>query len=145
MESRLPANATPLWTCPKCRRQFARARQQHICSAGTRAKVLKNRREEVVALFEALERQAKALGPVEFVARERYIILRSKHIFADVIMLADSLRVVVHLPVMARHALFKKITADRKWVSHTAKVRNAAELEQLQPFLRAAWDYAQTY
>jgi hypothetical protein len=141
----LPATVSSQWTCPKCRRQFARKQQQHICGAGTREKILKNRREEVVALFAALERQAKELGPVEFVARERYIILRSTHIFADVIMLADSLRLVVHLPKMARHPLFKKITADRHWVSHTAKVRKASELEQLQPFLRAAWEYAQTY
>lgn len=136
---------TRLWTCPKCRRQFARTKQQHICSAGTREKVLKNRREEVVALFAALEHQAKQLGPVEFVARERYIILCSKHIFADVIVLADSLRVVIHLPKLVRHPLFKRIHAERQWVSHTAKVRKLAELEQLQPFLRAAWEYAQTY
>ncbi len=136
---------TRLWTCPKCRRQFARTKQQHICSAGTREKLLKNRREEVVTLFAALEDHAKQLGPVEFVARERYIILRSKHIFADVIMLADSLRVVIHLPKLARHPLFKKISADGRWVSHTAKVRKLAELEQLQPYLRAAWEYAQTY
>jgi hypothetical protein len=139
------ATASSLWTCPKCRRRFARAQQQHICSAGTREKVLKNRREEVVALFAALERYAESLGPVEFIARERYIILRSNHIFADVIMLGDSLRIVIHLPRMARHPLFKKISAERQWVSHTAKVRSRAELEQLQPFLKGAWEYAQTY
>ena len=141
----MSAALSPLWTCPKCRRQFARPRQQHICSAGTREKVLKHRREEVVDLFAALERQARSLGPVEFIAREHYIILRGKHIFADVIMLADSLRLVIHLPRMARHPLFKKITAERQWVSHTAKVRKVAELEELQPFLKAAWDYAQSY
>jgi predicted transport protein len=137
--------ASSLWTCPKCRRQFARAQQRHICSAGTRATVMKNRRQEVVELFAALERQVKSIGPVEFIARERYIILRSKHIFADVIILADSLQLVIHLPRMARHPLFKKISADRQWVSHTAKVRKPAELDQMQPFLRAAWEYAQTY
>ena len=107
--------------------------------------MLKNRREEVVALFAALERQVKSIGPVEFIARERYVILRSRHIFADVIVLADGLRLVIHLPRMARHPLFKRIVADRQWVSHTAKVRKVTELEQLQPFLRAAWEYAQTY
>ncbi len=138
-----PANKQ--WTCPKCRRKFVRAQQQHICSAGTRTEVLKNRREEVVALFEALEQQVKRFGDVEFIARERYISLCSKHIFTDVIMLADCLRVVIHLPKMARHPLFKKIVADRSWVSHTAKVRKQAELEQIAPYLRAAFDYAQTY
>lgn len=142
----MPSKTDPTpWTCPKCRRQFARPLQRHICSAGTRNEVLKDRREEIVDLFAALEQQVKNIGPVEFIARERYIILRSKHIFSDVILHADSLRIVIHLPRMARHPLFKKISAERQWVSHTAKVRNKAELEQLQPFLRAAWEYAQTY
>jgi hypothetical protein len=136
---------TTSWTCPKCRRRLARKQQQHLCSAGTREKVLKNRREELVELFAALERQVKGIGPVEFIARERYIILRSKHIFADVIILADCLRVVIHLPKMARHPLFTKIIVEGPWVSHTAKIRNAADLEQLQPYLHAAWSYAQTY
>ena len=142
----MPVKPAPKrWTCPKCRRKFARAQQRHICSAGTRTAVLKNRRAEVVALFEALERQVLRFGAVEFVARERYIILRSKHIFSDVILLADSLRVVIHLPRIARHPLFKKIVADGRWVSHTAKVRKAEELEQIVPYLRAAWEFAQTY
>jgi hypothetical protein len=98
-----------------------------------------------VELFAALEQQAKSIGPVEFIARERYIILRSKHIFADVIILADCLRIVIHLPKLVRHPLFRKINAERQWVSHAAKVRNPAELEQLHPFLHAAWAYAQTY
>jgi hypothetical protein len=137
--------ATKPWTCPKCRRKFARKQQRHICSAGTRADVLKDRREKVVDLFAALEQLARSFGPVEFIARERYIILRGKHIFTDVVLLGDALQLVVHLPRLARHPLFRKIVADRTWVSHTAKVRNVAELEQLRPFLRAAYDYAESY
>jgi hypothetical protein len=137
--------APKLWTCPKCRRKFARKLQRHICSSGTRAEVLKDRREEVVDLFAALEQVARSFGPVEFIARERYIILRGKHIFTDVVILGDALQLVVHLPRLVRHPLFKKVVADRKWVSHTAKVRTQAELEQLQPYLRAAFEYAESY
>lgn len=142
----MPVKPAPtLWTCPKCRRKFARKQQRHTCGAGTRADVLKDRREEVVGLFAALERQAKNFGPVEFIARERYIILRGKHIFTDVVILGDALQLVIHLPRLVRHPLFKKIVADRKWVSHTAKVRSLEELAQLEPFLRAAFEYAESY
>lgn len=141
----MPATATPSWICPKCRRAFARAQQKHICSAGTRAAVLKNRREQVVELFAALEQHVKTFGPVEFIAREKYIILRGRHIFADVMLLADGLLIAIHLPKLARHPLFKKIIAEGKWVAHTAKVRTASELEALQPYLRAAWDHSLTY
>jgi predicted transport protein len=136
---------TAKWICPRCRRRFARANQRHTCNAANRAEVLKNKRPETVSLFEALEAQVKSFGPVEFVARERYVILRGKHIFADTIVHADSLRLVIHLPLMARHPLFKRIVADRKWVSHMAKVRSLHELEQLTPFLRAAYDYSLSY
>lgn len=141
----MPAPTKPSWSCPRCRRKFARVKQQHICSSGSRQAVLKKRRPEVVALFEALEAQVRGFGPVEFVPREKYIIIRSKHIFADLVMLADSLRLVVHLPHMVRHPLFRKVMADGRWVSHEAKLRKQDELTQMEPYLRAAWEFAQSY
>ena len=62
---------TLVWTCPKCKRRFTRANQRHACGTGDRAEVLRNRSPEIVGLYEALERFATSLGPVEFVTRER--------------------------------------------------------------------------
>jgi predicted transport protein len=133
---------TNMWTCPKCKRRFTRKNQRHACGTGDRADVLRNRSPEVVKLYEALEKFAKTLGPVEFVTRERYVLLRSKRIFADAVVMADALRLAIHLPRRARHRLFIKVGSDRRHVSHVARLRAVEELEAMKPFLREAYEYS---
>jgi hypothetical protein len=76
---------------------------------------------------------------VEFVTRERYVLLRSVRIFADLTVMTDALRVVVHLDRRARDPLFFKVGADRKRFSHVAKVRDEGGLSALKPYLREAY------
>lgn len=133
---------TNTWTCPKCNRQFTRKNQRHACGTGDRADVLRNRPPEVVKLYAALEKFAKSLGPVEFVTRERYVLLRSQRIFADAVIMSDALRLAIHLPRKAEHKLFIKVGAERKHVTHVAKLRAMEELESMRPFLREAYEHA---
>lgn len=130
------------WTCPKCKRQFTRKNQRHACGTGDRAEVLRNRPPEVVKLYAALEKLAKSLGPVEFVTRERYVLLRSQRIFADAVIMSDGLRLAIHLPRKAEHKLFIKVGSDRKHVTHVAKLRALDELEAMKPFLREAYEHS---
>jgi hypothetical protein len=131
-----------MWTCQKCHRQFTRKNQRHACGTGNRAEVLRNRPPEVVKLYAALEKFAKSLGPVELVTRERYVLLRSNRIFADAVMMSDALRLAIHLPRKAEHQLFMKVAADRKHVTHVAKLRAVEELELMKPFLREAYAHS---
>jgi Domain of unknown function (DUF5655) len=133
---------TNTWTCPKCRRQFTRKNQRHACGTGERADVLRNRPPEVVKLYAALEKFAKSLGPVEFVTRERYVLLRSTRIFADAVIMSDALRLAIHLPRKAEHKLFIKVGPDRNHVTHVAKLRAPGELESMKPFLREAYEHS---
>jgi predicted transport protein len=133
---------TSTWTCPKCNRQFTRKNQRHACGTGDRADVLRNRPPEVVKLYAALEKFAKSLGPVEFVTRERYVLLRSNRIFADAVIMSDALRLAIHLPRKAEHKLFMKVGSDRKHVTHVAKLRAVDELESMKPFLREAYEHS---
>jgi predicted transport protein len=133
------------WTCPKCQRRFTQKNQRHACGTGERAEVLRNRPAELVALYEALETFVKSLGPVEFVTRERYVLLRTNRIFADLVVMADPLRLVIHLSRKVEHRLFIKTGSDRKQVSHVAKVRTLAELNAMKPFLREAYEYSSTF
>ena len=130
------------WTCPKCRRRFTRTNQRHACGTGDRAEVLRNRSPELVDLYDALERFATSLGAVEVVARERYVLLRSTRIFADLVVMSDALRLAIHLSRKADHRLFTKVAADRKQVTHVAKVHDMEELNALKPFLREAYEYS---
>ena len=131
-----------MWICPKCNRQFTRKNQRHACGTGDRADVLRNRPPEVVKLYAALEKFAKSLGPVEFVTRERYVLLRSNRIFADAVIMSDALRLAIHLPRKEEHKLFMKVASDRRHVTHVAKLRAIAELESMKPFLRKAYEHS---
>jgi predicted transport protein len=127
------------WTCPQCKRRFTRAGQRHACGTGDRASVLRNRPAELVRLYEAFEAFVKKLGPVEFVTRERYVLLRTTRIFADMVFMAQSLRLAIHLAEEAAHPLFFKVVADRRHVTHVAQLREPADLEAMEPFLQRAY------
>ena len=131
-----------MWTCPKCKRRFTRTNQRHACGTGDRAEVLRKRSSELVDLYEALERFATSLGSVELVTRKRYVLLRSKRIFADVVVMSDALRLAIHLPRKVDHPLFTKVGTDRKQVTHVAKLHDMQELDAMKPFLREAYEYS---
>lgn len=130
------------WTCPKCGRQFARPNQRHACGVGDRSSVLRNRSPGIVQLYGALETFAESLGEVEVVTRERYVLLRSVRIFADLVIGPDAIRVAIHLPRKTRHRLFTKVVSQRRHVTHVAKIRDLDDLESMRPFLRKAFDYS---
>lgn len=132
----------PAWVCPKCKRRFTRTNQRHACGTGVRADVLRARPPEIVELYTALERFVKSLGPVEFVTRERYVLLRSNRIFADLVIMSGALRLAVHLSRRASNRLFVKIGSDRKHVTHVAKLQTLAEFETMKPFLREAYEFS---
>ena len=87
-------------------------------------------------------RSVKSLGAVEFVTRDRYVLLRTNRIFADLVIMSGALRLAVHLPREAEHPLFIKIGADRKQVTHVAKLHDLDEVESMKPFLREAYEYS---
>jgi predicted transport protein len=128
------------WACPSCKRSFTRANQRHACGTGDRTAVLRNRSAELVALYEALENNVKSFGKIEIVARDRYVLFRSLRIFADLVVMSDCLRLAVHLAHEASHPLFFKVVADRRHVTHVAKLHTPSDLEAMAPFLRRAYD-----
>ena len=130
------------WTCPHCDRQFTRRNQRHACGTGERSDVLRDRPATVVEVYAALETFAKSLGPVEFVTRERYVLLRSRKVFADAVIMADAVRLALHLGRTVEHALFFKIVSDGQHVTHVAKLRDKADVDAIEAFLREAYDHS---
>jgi len=132
----------PTWKCPECQRSFARKGQRHACGTGDRDQVLRNRPPSVVAVYEAVESIAQSLGRIEIVARERYVLLRTTRIFADLVIMTDAVRVAVHLPREVAAAMFIKVVADKKGVTHVAKLSRPADAERLRPYLAEAYEYS---
>jgi hypothetical protein len=79
---------------------------------------------------------------VEVVTRNWYALLRTTRIFADLTVMRDALRVVIHLGRKASAPCFSKIAPSNNRVSHVALVRTAEDLRTIIPFLREAFDLA---
>lgn len=132
------------WMCPKCNRSFTRKNQRHACGTGDRSEVLRNRADSVVALYASLESFVKSLGSIEIVARERYVLLRSIRIFADLVIMTDAVRVAVHLGRKIDNPIFVKVGSDGRTVSHVAKLRTRKDLEVIKPYLKEAYEFSLT-
>jgi rubredoxin len=128
------------WTCPKCARSFTQVNQRHACGTSDGSDVLRGRPESVVRAYAALEAFAKSLGPIELVARERYVLLRSVRIFADLVIMSDAVRVAIHLERKVDDPLFIKVVADRKRVTHVAKLLAEKDVEAIKAYLKEAYD-----
>ena len=100
---------------------------------------------EVIKLYAALEKFAKSLGTVEFVTRERYVLLRGDRIFADAVIMSDALQLAIHLPRKTEHKLFRKVAPDRRHVTHVAKLYAVEKLESLKPLLREAYEHSMAW
>ena len=94
---------------------------------GERAAVLRNRPPEIVELYAALEAFVKSLGPVEFVTRERYVLLRGHRIFADPVIMSGALRLAVHLSREAKNRLFSVLDLVESGLTAPERLKSAAE------------------
>jgi hypothetical protein len=130
------------WACSRCHRTFRQVNQRHACGVGSARPLLKGRSPELSGLYRELETTVRSFGEVEIVTRNRYALFRTTRIFADLTVMRDALRVVIHLGRKAVAPCFIKIGQGDKRVSHVALVRTAEDLRTLIPFLREAFDLA---
>ncbi len=130
------------WACPRCNRTFRQVNQRHACGVGSTVALLKGRPPVLADLYRRLETTVKAFGDVEVVTRNRYALFRTTRIFADLTVMRDALRVVIHLGGKADAPYFIKIGKSGNRVSHVVLVRTAEDLRAIVPFLREAFDLA---
>jgi hypothetical protein len=93
-------------------------------------------------VYEAVESFAASLGRIEVVARERYVLLRTVRIFADLVIMTDAVRITVHLQREVKAAIFIKIVHDRKGVSHVTKLKSQGDVERIKAYLKEAYEYS---
>ena len=131
------------WACPRCDRTFRQENQRHACGVGGGpTTLLKGRPPALTALYLELETTVRGFGKVEVVTRDRYALFRTTRIFADLTVMRDALRVVVHLGRKVSAPFFIKTGASGKRVAHVALVRTGEDLRAVIPFLREAFDLA---
>ena len=130
------------WACPRCERTFRQVNQRHACGVGSAVTLLKGRPPALTDLYRKLETTIRGFGEVEVVTRDRYALFRTTRIFADLTVMRDALRVVIHLGRKVSAPCFIKIGPSGNRVSHVVLVRTAGELRTIIPFLREAFDFA---
>jgi predicted transport protein len=130
------------WVCPRCGRSFRQGNQRHACGVGSTSTLLKNRAPELTALYRKLAATVRRFGKVEVVTRDRYALFRTTRIFADLTVMKDALRVVIHLGRKVSAPCFVKSGKHGSRVSHVALVRTPKELRTIMPFLREAFHLA---
>lgn len=130
------------WACPRCDRTFRQVNQRHACGVGSTSTLLKNRPPVLADLYRKLETTVRGFGEVEVVTRDRYALFRTTRIFADLTVMRDTLRVVVHLSRKVSEPYFIKSGPSGNRVSHVALVRKGEDLRAIMPFLREAFDLA---
>jgi hypothetical protein len=128
------------WACPRCHRAFRQVNQRHACGVGSATTLLEGRPPELAGLYRTLETTVRGFGDVEVVTRDRYALFRTTRIFADLTVMRDALRVVVHLGRKVSAPYFIKTGASGNRISHVALVRTAEELRTVMAFLREAFD-----
>lgn len=130
------------WACPRCGRTFRQVNQRHACGVGDAAALLKGRPPELADLYRELESAVKGFGGVEVVTRDRYALFRTTRIFADLTVMLDALRVVIHLGRRVKAPQFIKVGAGGHRVSHVALVRTAEDLRAIMPYMHEAFELA---
>ncbi len=135
-----PRRSASRWTCSKCGRSFTQVNQRHACGTSDGSDVLRNRPASVVRTYAAIEALAKSLGPIEIVARERYVLLRSVRIFADLVIMSDAVRVAIHLERKVADPLFIKVVEDRKRVTHVVRLLAQGDVDAIKAYLKEAYD-----
>jgi predicted transport protein len=102
--------------------------------------VLRNRPPELVKLYAAVEAFVRKLGRVEFVTRERYVLLRTLRIFTDLVIMRDAVRIAIHLQRKVDDPRFFKVVTDGRKVTHVAKLKSLSDLKAIQPLIREAYE-----
>lgn len=134
------AQAASLWLCPKCGRSFTQVNQRHACGTSDGGDVLRNRAESIVRTYAAIEAFMKSLGEIEIVSRDRYVLFRSVRIFTDLNIMADAVRVAIHLERRVEDPRFIKVVADRKKVTHVAKLQSESDVDAIKAYIKEAYD-----
>jgi len=110
-----------LRTCPKCRRVFRQINQRHSCGVGDKSSLLRGRSAALARLYDELEKMMMECDDVEIVYRNNYALFRTSRIFADLVMMKDSLRLAIHLKREVKEPIFFKVVKDGGRVSHVSK------------------------
>lgn len=133
----------PLWTCPKCRRQFINSNMPHSCGRYSVNKFLAGKSRSAISLYEQFSALVQDCGPVLIAPAKTRIGFQVRMIFAAVNKLSDQgLEAHVVLTRRLRTPRFRRIeTLTPKCHVHHFRIESLNELDdEVRDWLREAYE-----
>ena len=143
MNSNSSITSRPLWTCPKCRREFVVRNMSHSCGRYSVENFLAGKRSPAVLLFERFNSLVQQCGPVKIAPAKTRIGFQVRMIFAAVNKLTDrGLQAHVVLTRRLPSPRFKRIEKmSPKCYVHHFSVESVAEMDdEVRAWLREAYE-----
>lgn len=121
-----------MWTCPKCKRKFLRAKQSHSCVKYPLQNHFKGKEKIAKPLFEELvKRIKKNIGPVRIQSVPCCIHLVSHYTFGAVWALRDKIRIDFRLDSQIKDPrIFKKIKMSPNRYLYFLDIKNKSDIDR---------------
>jgi len=131
-----------LWTCPRCRRQFANRNQAHSCGHFTVEQLLDGRGLEIVELYERLAELIQRCGEVVVAPTKTRILFKVRTVFASVAASKNWLDVMFVLGRHLKHRRIKKAQEEYPGIVHFLRIEKMEDLDaDLAGWLQEAYDH----
>jgi hypothetical protein len=134
----------PLWTCPRCRRQFANRNQAHSCGEFTVEQHLDGKPQDMVELYERFAEVVNGCGEVVVAPTKTRVLFKVRTVFATVAVNKHWLDVVLVLGRRLKHRRIKKAQEEYPGIVHWLRIEKPADLDtDLASWLQEAYDRRQ--
>ena len=131
-----------LWTCPRCRRQFANRKQSHSCGQFTVEQLLDGKPQEIVELFERVIDMVNRCGEVVLAPTKTRVLFRVRTVFATVAVSKNWPDVVFVLGRCLKHRRIKKAQREYPGIVHFLRIEEPEDLDDdLAGWLQEAYDH----
>ena len=136
------AEPKPLWTCPRCRRQFANRNQAHSCGQFTVAQLLDGKPLETVELYEQLSDVIGRCGEVVVAPTKTRVLFKVRTVFASVALSKHWLDVVFVLGRRLKQRRIKKAQEEYPGIVHSLRIEKPEDVDaDLAGWLQEAYDH----
>ena len=142
MTRRSSITSRPLWSCPKCGRQFINPNMPHSCGRYSVEKFLAGKSPHAISLYEHFSALVHDCGPVQIAPAKTRIGFQVRMIFAAVNKLSDrALEAHVVLTRRLESPRIRRIdTMTPKCFVHHFRIESLSDLdEEVQSWLREAY------
>jgi hypothetical protein len=132
----------PLWTCPRCHRQFKNRNQQHSCGQFSVEQLLLGKPPEVVEIFDRLAQLIQSCGQVVVAPTQSRVLFKVRTVFATVALSKKWLDLVFVLGRRLENKRIRKAQQEYPGIVHFMRVETMADLDEtLAKWLQEAYEH----